>query len=87
MSKSSIFALSLVAVLACASTVPLLTTPSSTAPAFCFEGKVRFQGASRAAQGCFETDALCRKALGTARNYGSMAGVEKLSNCEIRGTK
>jgi len=72
------------AVVGCSTTVPLSRLSTADPPMFCFEALVRIKGVARKARGCFEDEDTCLRALYTARNYGSMAGVEKLTGCSKR---
>lgn len=74
----AIFALVL---LGCTHQVPIVRLSAPQRTSWCFTGTSRVRGRLRVSIGCFEEKDICAKALKTAQDYGSIAGVLSLTPC------
>jgi hypothetical protein len=67
---------------ACAHDVPVAGAPKVIrVDAWCYDALVEWRGRPHSATGCFDTKALCERALGLARENGSLAGITHLTEC------
>lgn len=79
----ALLAILLVALLAsCAGGAPAAGGEVTPGAAWCFPANVRAKE-GRSMLGCADTEALCRRAAGTARRWGAVAGILSLGSCRL----
>lgn len=66
---------------ACAATVAAGPVAVQAESLYCFSATIRHKK-GHLAVGCFDQPALCAEARGTAKRWGGVAGVKRLSDCE-----